>query len=357
MNTVTTSSRKHEPLQQTRRGRGYVWWVRRALLGLMVAGVALAGLGAIYQAIATELDQRNHPPPGQRVDVGGYHLHIHCVGEGHPTVILEAALPGASANWGWVQPEIARTTRVCVYDRAGMGWSDTGPKPRDARQIANELHTLLQNARIQGPYVLVGHSFGGLYARVYTAQYPDEVAGLVLVDSSHPDQWTRLPPEVVAGAVPDERLLAIAPFLARLGLTRLLSFLPVDPDLPAQQRAEIAVFNASTRYVAANAAELLAIEEASAQVRREGSLGDRPLVVLTALDSFDGLPEELATRTEEAWEELQAELAGLSSNSVHRVIEDTTHTSLVHNHEDAQSTIVAILQVAQAARTGQRLVP
>ena len=141
--------------------------------------------------------------------MGGYQLHIHCLGEGNPTVILEAALPGASAHWGWVQPDIATTTRVCAYDRAGMGWSDPGPEPRDAQTIASELHTLLDNARIEGPYVLVGHSFGGLYARMYTAQYPDEVAGMVLVDSTHPDQWTRLPPEVVAGAIPDERLLAI----------------------------------------------------------------------------------------------------------------------------------------------------
>lgn len=326
-------------------------WVRRVLLGLIVAVVALAGLGTAYQTIATELDQRNYPPPGQRVDVGGYQRHVVCVGEGNPTVILEAALPGASANWGWVQPEVARATRVCAYDRAGMGWSDTGPAPRDARQIADELHTLLEKARIEGPYVMVGHSFGGLYARVYTAQYPDEVAGLVLVDSSHPDQWTRLPPEVVAGAVPDERLLAVAPFLARIGLARLLGFFSVDADLPARQRAEIKAFNASTKYMATNAAELLAIPETSAQARSAGSLGDRPLIVLTAVDSFAGLPTELATRAEQAWEELQAELAALSANSLHRVLAGTTHTSLVYNREDAQSTIAAILQVAAAART------
>ena len=202
-----------------------------------------------------------------------------------------------------------------------MGWSDPGPEPRDAQTIASELHTLLDNARIEGPFVLVGHSFGGLYARMYTAQYPDQVVGMVLVDSTHPDQWTRLPPEVVAGAIPDERLLSIAPFLARLGLTRLLGFFPADPELPAQHRSEIKAFNSSTKYMAANSAELLAITAASAQVLNAGSLGDRPLVVLTALDSFDGLPAGLATRAQQAWEELQADLAGLSSNSIHRLIE------------------------------------
>jgi pimeloyl-ACP methyl ester carboxylesterase len=347
----------NEQMLQTRPERAYVLRARRALLVLVVAAVALTCLGATYQAIATWLDKRHYPAPGQHVDVGGFQLHIHCLGEGNPTVILEAALPGASAHWGWVQPDIATTTRVCAYDRAGMGWSDPGPEPRDAQTIASELHTLLDNARIEGPFVLVGHSFGGLYARMYTGQYPDQVVGMVLVDSTHPDQWTRLPPEVVAGAIPDERLLSIAPFLARLGLTRLLGFFPADPELPAQHRSEIKAFNSSTKYMAANSAELLAITAASAQVRNAGSLGDRPLVVLTALDSFDRLPAGLATRAQQAWEELQADLARLSSNSIHRLVEGTTHTSLVYTRKHSQSTRAGIVQVVKAARTHQPLAP
>ena len=162
----------------------------RPLLGLVGALLALAVAGAIYQAIATELAERAYPPPGEMVDVGGYSLHINCVGQGSPTVVLDAGSGGFSAQWVRVQREVSGTTRVCSYDRAGMGWSEMGPEPRDARQISSELHTLLGKAGIEGPYVLVGHSFGGMYMQTYAARYPDEVAGVALVDSStDPDQF------------------------------------------------------------------------------------------------------------------------------------------------------------------------
>ena len=134
----------------------------RLLLGLVVALLALAVAGAIYQSIATELAERAYPPPGEMVDVGGYSLHINCVGQGSPTVLLDAGSGGFSAQWVRVQQEVSGTTRVCAYDRAGMGWSEMGPEPRDAKRITGELHALLEGAGIEGPYVLVGHSFGGL---------------------------------------------------------------------------------------------------------------------------------------------------------------------------------------------------
>jgi len=193
-------------------------WLKRALRGLLAIIIILPLFGALYQAIATELDKRNHPPPGQMVDVGGYRLHLYCVGknvEGSPTVILEHGLGATSAAWARVQPEIAQTTRVCAYDRAGMGWSDPGPAPRDAEHIVTELHSLLQNAGIPGPYVLVGWSFGGLYVRMYAGKYPTEVSGIVLLDSSHHDQWT----STAAGKAQYESnagIYTIAPWLARI---------------------------------------------------------------------------------------------------------------------------------------------
>src|SRR5918999_4922547 len=166
--------------------RGIMRRIGKALLGLVVALLVLAVAGAIYQAIATELAERAYPPPGDMVDVGGYSLHINCVGQGSPTVVLDAALGAMSADWVLVQREVSDTTRVCAYDRAGMGWSEMGPEPRDAKQISSELHTLLTKAGIEGPYVLVGHSFGGMYMQTFAARYPEEVAGVALVDSSHP---------------------------------------------------------------------------------------------------------------------------------------------------------------------------
>ena len=164
-------------------------WTGVALLGLVVVLLVLAVVGAIYQTVATERAERAYPPPGEMVDVGGYNLHIDCVGQGSPTAVLDGGTGEMSANWVLVQREVSHTTRVCAYDRAGMGWSEMGPEPRDAKQISGELHALLEGAGIQGPYVLVGHSFGGLYAQTYAARYPEEVAGVALIESSHPEQF------------------------------------------------------------------------------------------------------------------------------------------------------------------------
>jgi pimeloyl-ACP methyl ester carboxylesterase len=179
--------------QGTRPRSGLVSWIRRGLMWTIAGLLTLALIGVIYQAIATQIYQRTYSPPGEMVDAGTHNLHINCLGEGSPTVILEAANLGMSAHWVRVQQQVAQATRVCAYDRAGLGWSERGPEPRDARQISSELHTLLKGADTDGPYVLAGHSYGGLYARMYAARYPEEVAGVVMVDSSHPEQFTRSP--------------------------------------------------------------------------------------------------------------------------------------------------------------------
>src|SRR5215211_2968265 len=240
---------------QPKRGLGS--WIRRGLVWLVVGLLALAVIGAIYQVVATQIDQRTYPPPGEMVDVGTHSLHINCIGQGSPKVILEAANFGMSAHWVRVQQQLAKTTRVCAYDRAGMGWSEPGPEPRDAKQISSELHTLLKGADTGGPYVLVGHSYGGLYARMYAARYPKQVAGVVLVDSSHPEQFTRSE-EGRAMYVQNRRLGAILPLLTRLGVIRLTNHFPAHPDLPPQQRAQIEAFNSSTQQVATTVEEFSA---------------------------------------------------------------------------------------------------
>lgn len=313
----------------------------------MVIGlVALAVIGAIYQAFGTEIYRRIYPPPGELVDVGGHSLHINCVGEGSPTVILESGSGANSVDWANIQPEVANTTRVCAYDRAGSGWSEPSPEPRDPQQIAGELHTLLGNAGIDGPYVLVGHSFGGLYVLMYADLYPNEVGGMVLVDSSHPEQSKRMS-EAQAAYEQTTRVSAIFPLLTtRLGVTRLFDLLPAPPDLPPQQRAQVEAFNSSTRQVASSAEEFRATPKTSAQVlstQSLGGLGDKPLAVITAGEQ------------EPIWFELQEELAALSSDSVHLVVEGATHGSLLNDQSDAQVTSTAILEVVEAVRNGQPL--
>ena len=318
-------------------------WTGRAILWLVVALLVLAIVGAIYQAIATARAERAHPPPGELVDVGGHRLHIHCVGQGSPTVVLDAALGSISASWVWVQREVSGTTRVCAYDRAGMGWSESGLEPRDARQVTGELHALLKGADIgKGPYVLVGHSYGGLYSQTYAARYPDEVAGVALVESSHPEQFSRLP-EARDSYDETKRLYAVASLLARIGVVRLFGLSPAPPELPQHQRAQIAALNPSTRQVSTTAQEFHATPQTTAKARSLRSLGDKPLAVVSAGTQSSG------------WLELQDDLATLSPNSMHRVVEGATHTSLVYERSDAQSTSAAIVEVVQAVRNDRPL--
>src|SRR5215211_2635136 len=329
--------------QGTRPRRRLGSWIRRGLAWMIVGLLTLAVIGAIYQAIATQIDQRTYSPPGEMVDVNGHLMHINCIGEGSPTVILEAANLGMSAHWVRVQQQVAQTTRVCAYDRAGMGWSERGPQPRDARQISSELHTLLAKAAdTEGPYVLVGHSYGGLYTRMYAARYSEEVAGVVLVDSSHPEQFTRSPEE---RAIYEQtrRLGTVLPLLTRLGVIRLSNFYPAHPDLPQQQRAQIEAFNSSTQQVGTTVEEFRATPETTAQVRSMGSLGDTPLAVISAGEQPPG------------WLEMQDELAALSSDSIHRVVDGATHESLLYESRDAQVTSAAIEQVVEAVRTDRPL--
>jgi hypothetical protein len=170
MNANASSDATNTPTLSKKSRRGCLFYVKRGLKWFGIALIALIVLGVIYQVIATETDRRAYLPSGQLYTVDGHQMHIVCKGEGSPTVILEAGAGHFSTLWAWVQPAVAQSTRVCAYDRAGYGWSEPGPEPRDAQQIATELHALLDMAEIEPPYVLVGHSLGGIYVRVYNAQ-------------------------------------------------------------------------------------------------------------------------------------------------------------------------------------------
>src|SRR5437868_14963164 len=172
--TQTIDSRKGSSFVSPRPRRT----IRRRLMRFLgIFSLSLVGLlllGLLSQALASGLDASHYPPPGKLVDVGGYRLHINCTGTGSPTVILDAGLGGTSLDWSKIQPAVARFTRVCSYDRAGYGWSESGPGPRTSPQIVKELHLLLVHAQVNGPYLLVGHSVGGLNMRLYAYRYPGE---------------------------------------------------------------------------------------------------------------------------------------------------------------------------------------
>ena len=326
-------------------------WLKRIALWLVIGIVTLAAIGAIYQVVGTGMDKRAYPLPGQLVDVDGYSLHLNCEGQntnGQATVILEPGLGATSSAWAWIQPVVAKTTRVCAYDRAGMGWSDPSPAPRDAQHIATELHTLLQNAQIPGPYVLVGWSYGGLYVRSYANQYPDEVAGLVLLDSSSPEQCTSTPGGQ-AQCASFAKIYSIAPVLARLGVMRVMSLLQPASGLPAPKREELLASFSATKDWDAQSAEFLASPATNTQALNSESLGSIPLLVLTATDH--GTPPDL----EQLWQGWQTGFTALSTNSVQRIVTGATHGSIIFNSEDAKVSAEAILQVVEAARTGQPL--
>jgi pimeloyl-ACP methyl ester carboxylesterase len=311
----------------------------RVAADVLVGLAGVLAVGAAVQAVQTGRDRRRYPPPGRLVDLGGYRLHLDIRGpadraEG-PTVVLEAGMGSFSANWYWVQHELARTMRVVAYDRAGLGWSDRGTAPRDADSIARELHAALGAAGVEGPYLLAGHSFGGLPVRAFAALFPDETAGVVLVDASHPDQWVRWP---VRRA---DRMIAtsqrVSAVLARVGLFRLVDVSrQISAGLPERQVGELRARSALPGASAVEAQQMDAWPLSRDQLTAD--LGDLPLVVLGVTDQ----PRGAETLTA-----LQAELPALSTNSARVIVQGATHESLVAGQEHAMVVAAAIRAVAE----------
>lgn len=249
------------------------------------------------------------------VDVKGRKAHINCTGEGSPTVILESGLGGGSLDWSLVQPEAAKFARVCSYDRAGIVWSSASDRRRDAAEITGELHDLLTAANISPPYILVGHSIGGVYVQVFAARYPDEVIGVVLVDSSHQDQLASVP------GIP-----AIVPFLykaaAPMGLARIVSqVLNGQPNLSPEASAERIGLYSHTPTVFAIADEMAGIPASLNELRVSPmKLGGKPLIVLSR-----GISDGASAETEAAWRELQAELVNCSTRGKHVIAQKSGH--------------------------------
>ena len=311
-----------------RWGKGCLQWLSASLISLMV----LMLVGYIYEPIAEAADAKAYPPPGQMVDVGGYRLHINCTGEGSPTVVIESGWGDSSAGWAWVQPEVAKTTRVCTYDRAGMGWSESSPEPRTAREYAKELHTLLANANEPGPYVLVGHSMGGFTILVYAHNYPDEVSGLVLVDSQ------ALPAANAAWSpAPKPGGTSLPSLMARIGVMRLLAGpLGAIQDLPPEAKQAYTAYSVTPRSIQTQWDEFMGMSEGGAQARVVTTLGALPLIVLSA--RLDDTADHHAS---------QAGFLQLSTNSQQLFAEHSDHNIQL---EQPEAAVAAILQMVEQVR-------
>jgi pimeloyl-ACP methyl ester carboxylesterase len=318
----------------------------RWLLYPVIAVLLLASVGGGIEVVGEALDAKAYPIPGQLIDVGGHSLHLSCTGSGSPTVVLEPGGGEMSSNMGWIAPAVAMKTRVCVYDRAGRGWSQPAATPQDGAQIATDLHTLLQRGQVPGPYVLAGHSFGGLYVLAYASRYPDDVAGLVLVDSTAP--------KAIAGSgatAPDATsanlitmVTAMFSISARFGLGRLYGLVAFD-SLPPRSRDEVRASLATAANLRSGVEEFVQANTAMVQAGALTDFADKPLVVLTA-----GVGSEAAHLAS------QDHLATLSTNRVHRTVEGAVHEALVAEQGPASVTTQSILDVVTAVRTGKPLV-
>ncbi len=310
------------------KGRGCLIWLGR----IMVSIVGLMVIGTLYESRSEAADAKAYPPPGELVDVGGYRLHIHCTGSGSPTVVIESGWGDFSASWGWVQPEVAKTTRVCTYDRAGMGWSEASPQPRTAREFAQELHTLLAKANEPGPYVLVGHSLGGYTVRVYAHDYPDEVSGLVLIDAQDlppADVGTPKPAPKPGGLL--SRLLTAA--LSRTGLVRLLPglFGSIE-ELPSADKQAYTALAVAPRFVQTFLDEGMGMSEGGAQARAVTTLDALPLIVLSRGKDQDA--KHTAAQTA---------LLQLSTDSQQLFAEQSGHPIMIEQPDAAVSAIVKMV--------------
>jgi pimeloyl-ACP methyl ester carboxylesterase len=302
--------------------------------------LALSCIGGAYETYRESTDHL--PMAGRLIDVGGHKLHIDCTGTGSPTVVLEPGLGEPSTAMAWIATDVATTTRVCVYDRAGRGWSQSAGRPQDGIEVATDLHTLLQRAGERGPFALAGHSAGGIYVLNFAHLYPEQVAGVVLLDSMHPQQYTKIAgwPAFYEGF---RRASAVLPALSRFGVGRIL-YGSAYSGLPARARDEQRMFWATPRHGRSVRDEFSEIRTAMAEARSLTTLGDRPLVVLTAEKDAAG-----------GWMAAQNELAALSTNTIHQLLPNASHSMLTDDKDTAALSSRAIKEVVTAARTSTPL--
>jgi pimeloyl-ACP methyl ester carboxylesterase len=336
------------------------------MIRIIVVGIVLIGWTWRRGAKAKAALAAKYPPPGKLVDVGGYRLHINCQGQGDPTVVIEAANGDFSLGWGLVQREVAKFTRICTYDRAGLGWSERSPQPRSAHDIVEGLHTLLARSGVEPPYVLVGHSLGGPLVRLYAHEHPDQVVGMVLVDPAHEEQLLRYPEAVRRLQPRADKMMA---WFLRLGeMAAASGLLALAPRLYPEQLLAMAPEEDRETYrgiLSADAKCLTAIREeygaypdhfAAIQAAHITSLGDIPLIVLShgQTQQAPGLSAEANREFEQTWQQLQVELAAQSSNGKRIVAEKSGH--YIHL-EQPELVIDAIREAVEAARRSMHAMP
>lgn len=310
------------------------FWKKVVVVSILSVSFLLITGGAFYQAIRTTLDLSSYPPPGELVDMGGYHLHLQKMGEGPITIVLDAGMACCSLDWALVQPEIAKFTQVISYDRAGYGWSDESPHPRTSQNIVDELHQLLQILNISPPYILVGHSFGGVNMRLYASRYPEKVFGIVLVDSAHEEHLHQMPtwPRSLF-----ERWLIqpeIATFGAAIGSMRLINYFmdvkKLIASLPSDIQEKYLALMCTTKYVRTVAKEFSYFADSLQQIKEAPKkIENMPLSVISAgqrlMSEERGYDREFLEEITRVWRSLQKDLVSKSSKGKQIIADKSGH--------------------------------
>lgn len=327
-------------------------WLKRFSFFLCILTLCFFSLGFFYQLTITTLDEGRYPAPGKFADVGGYRLHYKITGDKGPLVIFDAGMGCNSLDWVMVEPEIAKFARVLTFDRAGYGWSDPGPEPRTSMQIVKELHELLAKIEIPGPYIFVGHSFGGLNVRLYAAEYPSDVLGLVLVDASHEDQIEKMP--FIPYATYREILHALS-FFAPFGSHRWLIPYIFGDDLktyPQVSRDLRKAKQCQNQAIRTAYAELRDFRESLEQMRDKAKfILNVPLFVLSAgkVDPVPGFDQKTLRLFMQIWGHLQQNLAEQSPFGKNIIAEHSGH--MIH-WEQPELVIEAVSQLVKLTKTG-----
>lgn len=312
---------------------------------------------SIFLALGARAKSRlkqQYPPIGRMVDIGGYRLHMHVEGEGTPTVVLDAGAGGIGLSWELVRSAIARSTRVVVYDRAGLGWSDPSPRPRRADVMAEELHILLMKANINGPYILVGHSLGGPVTRQFAAKYPAEVAGLVMVDSAHEQQMKHFPEAMVKMASSMKGMMGVMKLMSKLGVFALRPGLVSIGDNGKLQKGLVAHMQGTMASSRSHLEAMIAESESvyAMETQPVSTLGDLPLTVIShgQLDA-NAVPPSLGPQVcddyETAWQKLQVEITSLSTRGRRIVAERSGHNVIFDQPEIVVDSVLEMVKSLQ----------
>ena len=305
--------------------RSYTAITCLVVLSLLIAGFA-------YQFISTKFDQYNFPSQEKLIDVAGYKLHINCKGSGTPTIILDAGGDNSSLDWALVQPEIAKFTHVCSYDRAGMGWSEESPSTRTLEHMVDELNILLTNAHVPAPYILIGHSFGGGVIQLFAARYPDKVTGIILVDSVHGDEWHK---DAIKTLFELGKPTWMTSFKRYFGITRFFSHVPQSTILPANIQHIDYTHRQSTKFLK-TMNRVFSMHPTSMQQLKDGiskseNFKNIPMIVITAgkglinVEMISQKDRPFVDEVNKAWKDLQNKLVARSSSAKQLIAEHSGH--------------------------------